>query len=158
MRVNTAPVRYAGSRNSYFTSRRRSYNSYLRGGRTYGRLTQYYLPANYYNGRGYYSYRYLKKYYDGYGYNFYTGKYNYYEAYNLGGRAYNGRVVRVGGGGGPLGGIIGVVIIVMCCIICCCWHVKRGKGDIEEEEEIVEEVVEEIFEEEVICEDQPMVY
>ena len=48
----------------------------------------------------------------------------------------------------------------MCFIICCCWHVKRMKGDIEEEEEIYEEeeVVEEIYEEEVICEDQPMVY
>ena len=136
VRTTVAPTRYVrvttGTRYRRFRTRRISYNSYLRNGRTYVRLRRYYLPPNYYNGAGYYSYRYRLKYYDGYGYNFYTGRYGYYEDY----------VYVAARGGGALGGIIGGVIVGLCCCICIVWHCKRRKGDDVEEEEVVEEVEE----------------
>lgn len=136
------------TRTTSFTTRRRSYNSYLRGGRTYARLYAYYLPVGYYNRRGYYSYYYSKTYYDGYGYNFYSGGYGYYESYRS---SY--------GPPSPLGGIVGGIIVLLCCVMCCCWHCRGGKGeeiDIEEsvyseEEEVIETV-------EVVEHHQPQVY
>lgn len=140
----TTRTTYRAIRTKRFTSARRTYNSYLRGGRTYARLYSYYLPVGYYNRRGYYSYRYLKTYYDGYGYNFYSGAYGYYETYVR----TNSRGVVVVGRPSPLGGIIGGVIVVLCCAICIIWHCRSKGAEIDIEESIVEE--EEVVEETVV--------
>tara|TARA_B110000285_G_C15001969_1_gene551885 strand:+ start:580 stop:816 length:237 start_codon:yes stop_codon:yes gene_type:complete len=54
-------------------------NKYLKDGKTYDQLYEYYKAPDFYNKKGYFSPVYKISYYDGYGYNFYSGAYGYYE-------------------------------------------------------------------------------